>query len=92
MKYYTHMELLKTYSPGCDNPEAVEHAAEATEGALGFMFGDSIVVTWNAARRCRHYQKAALRFAALLHGRLREARSAAGVSVGVAAGELLHGA
>ncbi|KAJ9458497.1 hypothetical protein DIPPA_13515 [Diplonema papillatum] len=68
---------------------AVEFSAERTEGTIAVAFGNMIIVTWNAGKRCKSHSTQAIRFANLLHHRLRGTSMKA--HIGVATGELFNG-
>eukprot|EP01059_Diplonema_ambulator_P004887 TRINITY_DN14617_c0_g1_i1.p1 TRINITY_DN14617_c0_g1~~TRINITY_DN14617_c0_g1_i1.p1 ORF type:complete len:2084 (+),score=445.27 TRINITY_DN14617_c0_g1_i1:31-6282(+) len=68
---------------------AVEFAAERTEGLVASVYGKTLIVCWNAGRKCTSHETQAVRFANLLHHRLRGGTIR--VNVGVASGDVLHG-
>eukprot|EP01061_Rhynchopus_euleeides_P001791 TRINITY_DN11314_c1_g1_i1.p1 TRINITY_DN11314_c1_g1~~TRINITY_DN11314_c1_g1_i1.p1 ORF type:complete len:964 (+),score=231.71 TRINITY_DN11314_c1_g1_i1:262-2892(+) len=61
-------------------------AAHATDGVLGSLFGNMIVVSWNAAKKCNMSSLAALTFVSCMHQRTHQYMNA-----GIAFGGLLHG-
>eukprot|EP01064_Diplonema_japonicum_P038485 TRINITY_DN9357_c0_g2_i2.p1 TRINITY_DN9357_c0_g2~~TRINITY_DN9357_c0_g2_i2.p1 ORF type:complete len:1502 (+),score=278.51 TRINITY_DN9357_c0_g2_i2:33-4538(+) len=86
---FTVLKAHETFSALSSVVTAVEFAAERTEGLVASVYGKTLIVSWNAGKKCRAHETQAVRFANLLHHRLRGGTLK--VNVGVASGDVLYG-